>query len=127
MVYKNYRTTKYGFPCFFLTVKTSLGIGRVVATIIPQHESEKLLAQGLRVIKEWNPSWSQGFSMTDKSSVELGAIGQVHPHAIRLLCDFHKSQAWEHWVNKNANNVLPQDRDTVLSYLKDLAYAITGT
>ena len=43
-----YRTTKYGFPCFFLTVKTSLGLGRVVATIIPQYESEELLAEGLR-------------------------------------------------------------------------------
>ena len=30
-----YRTTKYGFPCFFLVVKTSLGRGRVVGTIIP--------------------------------------------------------------------------------------------
>ena len=60
-------------------------------------------------------------------SIELGAIGQAHPNAIRLLCDFHRSQAWERWVNKNANDVLPQDRDTVLSYLKDLAYAVSGT
>ena len=64
--------------------------------------------------------------MTDKSSVELGAIGEVHPNTIRLLCDFHRSQAWERWVNKNANDVLPQDRDIILSYLKDLAYAVTG-
>ena len=121
-----YRTTKYGFPCFFLTVKTSLGLGRVVATIIPQYESEELLAEGLRILKEWNPNWSPCYTMTDKSSVELGALGQVHPNAIRLLCDFHRSQAWERWVNKNANDVSPQDRDTVLSHLKDLAYAVTG-
>ena len=38
-----YRTTKYGFPCFFLVVKTSLGMGRVVGTIIPQQENEILL------------------------------------------------------------------------------------
>ena len=25
-----YRTTKYGFPCFFIVVKTSLGMGRVL-------------------------------------------------------------------------------------------------
>ena len=121
-----YRTTKYGFPCFFLTVKTSLGLGRVVATIIPQYESEELLAEGLRILKEWNPNWSPCYTMRDKSSVELGALGQVHPNAIRLLCDFHRSQAWERWVNKNANDVSHQDRDTVLSYLKDLAYAVTG-
>ena len=64
-----YRTTKYGFPCFFLTIKTSLGTGRVVATIIPQHESEELLAQGLQILKEWNPNWSPRFTMTDKSSM----------------------------------------------------------
>ena len=122
-----YRTTKYGFPCFFVTVKTSLGIGRVVATIIPQYESEELLTEGLCVLKKWNPNWSPHFSMTDKSSVELNAIGNVHPSCIRLLCDFHRAQAWERWVNKTANGVLPQDRDTLLSYLKDLAYATTGT
>ena len=34
-----YKTLPYGFPCFFLLVKTALGIGRVVGTIIPQHSS----------------------------------------------------------------------------------------
>ena len=121
-----YRTTRYGFPCFFLTVKTSLGLGRVVATIILQYEGEDFLAEGLKILKEWNPHWSPRYTMTDKSSIELGAIGWVHPNAIRLICDFHRSQAWERWVNKNANDVLLQDRDMVLSYLKDLAYAVTG-
>ena len=121
-----YRTTKYGFPCFFIVVKTSLGMGRVVGTIIPQQENESLLAEGLRIIKEWNPDWSPLYTMTDKSSVELGAIGQVHPTAIRLLYDFHRSQAWERWVNKNSNGVSPHDRAMVLGYLKDLSYAKTG-
>lgn len=122
-----YRTTKYGFPCFFVTVKTSLGIGRVVATIILQEETEELLTEGLTILKKWNPKWSPSFYMTDKSSVELGAVGAVFPHCIRLICDFHRAQAWERWVNKGANGIFPQDKDVVLSYLKSLAYAITGT
>ena len=121
-----YKTTKYGFPCIFLTVKTSIGTGRVVATIIPQYESEDLLTEGLNILKNWNPLWSPRFTMTDKSAIELGAIGQVFPSAIRLLCDFHRSQAWERWVSKNANNVLPHDRDAVLAHLKKIAYALTG-
>lgn len=121
-----YRTTKYGLPCFFLTVKTSIGIGRVVATIILQYENEELLTQGLQVIKEWNPHWLPQFSMTDKSTVELQAIGNVYPTCIRLLCDFHRAQAWERWINKSTNGVHPHDRDTIISYLKDLAYATTG-
>ena len=64
--------------------------------------------------------------MTDKSSVELGAIGTVHSSCICLLCDFHRAQAWERWVNKSANGFLPEHRDLVLSHLKDLAYVITG-
>ena len=47
-----YRTTKYGFPCIFLTVKTSIGTGMVVATIIPQYENEDLLVEGLTILKE---------------------------------------------------------------------------
>ena len=50
-----YRTTKYGFPCFFVTVKTSLGIGRVVATVIPQYESEELLYRGTTSVEEVEP------------------------------------------------------------------------
>ena len=49
-----YRTTKYGFPCFFLTVKTSQE-QVVVATIIPQNENEDMLTEGLQILKQWNP------------------------------------------------------------------------
>ena len=121
-----YRTTKYGFPCFFVTVKTSLGIGRVVATIVTQDETELLLTEGLKILKQWNPNWTPSFFMTDKSSIELGAIGSIFPNCIRLLCDFHRAQAWERWVSKTANGVPSSDKDIVLSYLKDLAYANTG-
>ena len=38
-----YKTLWYGFPCFFLVVKTALGIGCVVGTIIPQYETEEFI------------------------------------------------------------------------------------
>ncbi len=90
-----YRTTKYGFPCFFLTVRTSIGTGMVIATIIPQHENEDMITEGLSILKQWNPEWSPKYSMTDKSDAELNAIKTVFPSTIRLLCDFHRAQAWE--------------------------------
>ena len=80
---------KYNFPCFFLTVKTSVGIGQVVGTIIPEFETEEMLSQGLQILKSWTPTWNPSFFVTDKSSVELNAVAQVHPKAVRLLCDFH--------------------------------------
>ena len=47
-----YITLRYGFWCFFLVVKTALGIGHVVGTIIPQYETAEFIQEGL---KEWNP------------------------------------------------------------------------
>lgn len=38
-----YKTNRYAFPCFFLVVKTSIGIGRVVGTILPQFETADLI------------------------------------------------------------------------------------
>ena len=58
--------------------------------------------------------------MTDKSSVELGAIGSLFPSCFRLLCDFQRAQAWERWVNKGANEVSHSDKESVLRYLKNL-------
>ncbi len=39
----------------------------VIATIIPQHENEDMIAEGLSILKQWNPE----YSMTDKSDAEL--------------------------------------------------------
>ena len=62
-----------------------------------------------------------------KSTVELNAVGNVFPSCFRLLCDFHRAQAWQRWVSKSANGVTSRDKDNmVLTYLKKLAYAITG-
>ena len=75
-----YKTLRYGFPCFYVVVKTSLGVGRVVGTIIPQYETEDLIREGLQKLTEWNPSWSLQFFMTDKSTEELG-IGKAYPNS----------------------------------------------
>ena len=147
-----YKTLRYGFPCFFLLVKTALGIGRVVGTIIPQHETEELIQEGLEKLKEWNPGWSPQFSMTDKSAQELGmvpkvkvdvlysaklnifavysyspgAFGNVHPNCIRLICDFHTLQAVERWVNCSWHCVPPESKSIVKAAFKKLVYAKNG-
>ncbi len=88
----------------------------IVATIIPQHENEDMIAEGLAILKQWNPGWLPEYTMTDKSATE------VFPSTTRLLCDFHRAQAWERWVSKGTNDVLPQDRSAILEILKKLAY-----
>lgn len=66
-----YKTLRYGFPCYFLVIKTSIGVRRVVGTI-PQYETEQLITEGLTIIKQWNPQWSPKYFMTDKSAQQLG-------------------------------------------------------
>jgi len=34
-----YKTNRYAFPCFFLVIKTSIGVGRVVGTITARFET----------------------------------------------------------------------------------------
>ena len=89
----------------------------VVATIIPQYENEELLVEGLTILKEWNPLWLPQFTMTDKSAVEIGAIGQVFRSSVQLQCDFHRNQAWERWVLKSTNDINPQFRSDVLEQI----------
>jgi len=62
------------FPCFFLVAKTAIGKGCVIGTIIPQYETEELIAEGLKVISSWNPGWCPDFFMTDKSAQELSKL-----------------------------------------------------
>ena len=38
-----------------------------------------------------DPNVEPSFFITDKSSAELSAVAQVHPKAVKLLCDFHAS------------------------------------
>lgn len=121
-----YRTTKYGFPCFFLVVKTSIGTGQVVGTIIPQYETTQLITNGLQVIKSWNPQWKPSYFMTDKSAQELEAVQTTHPSTVRYICDFHRAQALERWVSKGSNGVNAEDRRRITADLKALAYTCDG-
>ena len=138
-----YKTLRYGFPCYFLVVKTSIGIGRVVGTIIPQYATEELIAEGLKIIKQWNPWWSPKFFMTDKSSQELGMVSLTWlivfelelfyrcywcgtTKVFRLVCDFHSLQAMERWINKSSNGVKFEDKATVKSSFRTLLYATSS-
>ena len=67
-----YKTLRYGSPYCYLVVKMLIGVGRVVSTIIPQHETEELIAEGLEIIQQWSPQWNPKYFMTDKNSQELG-------------------------------------------------------
>ncbi len=78
---------------FFLCVRTNVGY-TVVAEFVIQSESAEQIAEALSIIKNWNPTWSPPFFMSDYSEEQL-AINKVFPDCTVYLCDFHREQAWE--------------------------------
>ena len=107
-------------------MKTSIGTGHVVGTMIPQYETTELIPEGLQVLKLWNPEWKPNFFMTDKSAQELEAIQVTHPATVRYICDFHRAQAHERWVAKGSNGVQSHERNRITADLKALAYTCDG-
>ena len=59
--------------------RTFIKTGMVVATIIPQHENEHMIGEGLTILKQCNPGWLPQYTVTDKSTAELNAFRKVFP------------------------------------------------
>ncbi len=57
--------------------------------------------------------------------IHTGAIAAVHPSTIRLICDFHRAQAVDRWVNRSQNGVPSSLKEVVKDMMKKLAYAKT--
>ncbi|KAK3755969.1 hypothetical protein QZH41_016829, partial [Actinostola sp. cb2023] len=118
-----YKTTRYSLPLFFLAVKTNVDY-QVVASFIIQNESTDSIKEALGILKQWNPVWNPPFFMTDFSEEEITAVEETFPDCTVYLCDFHREQAWERWVNKKDNGVSGQ-KEEVLSKLRQIARAST--
>ena len=117
-----YKTTKYELALFFVAVKTNVGY-TAVADFVVQYETTEQIAAALKIISSWNPEWKPPYFMTDYSEAEIGAIRDVFPSCKVYLCDFHREQAWERWVKDRKHGLSPDEGDTLLSLLRDIAQA----
>ena len=117
-----YKTTKYDLALFFIAVRTNVGY-MVVAEFIIQSESAEEISEALSILKQWNPNWKPKYFMSDYSEAELCAIEQVFPGCKVYLCDFHREQAWERWVQDKNHNLDAANRNELLSLLRDCAWA----
>ena len=61
----------------------------VIAEFVIHHERMKDIAEALQIIKEWNPSYSLKFFMSDYSE-ELWLTPRF-----TYVCDFHREQSLE--------------------------------
>ena len=117
---ETYKTTKYELALFFVAVKTNVGYS-VAADFVVQSETAEQIVEALNILSSWNPDWQPPYFMTDYSEAEITAITATFPSCKVYLCDFHQEQSWEHWVRNRKHGLSPDDGDTLLSLLRDIA------
>ena len=62
-----------------------------------------MLEFAIEKIKEWNPYWKPMYAMVDCCREEINAIEITFPECKVFICDFHREQAWDRWLNKTDN------------------------
>ena len=65
-----YKTTRYVLPLFFLVVTTNVDY-QIVGTFITENETKRAKKEALTKFKQWNPSTSPKFCMTDNCNEEI--------------------------------------------------------
>jgi len=120
-----YKTTRYELPLFFVCVRTNVGYC-VVADFIVQTESAVSIKEALSILRSWNPDWNPPFFMSDFSEAEISALEQTFPGVTVYGCDFHREQAWTHWVRNHKNGLNATEQEELLSMLRECAWASSG-
>jgi len=100
-----YKTNQWGFPLFMLNVVTNRGKGYPVAVFLLEQEDGSRIAEALKLISSWNPTWHPKYFMLDKSDAEFNAVKAAQPDSKVLLCDFHRLQAWYRWIRDSKHGV----------------------
>ena len=118
-----YKTTKYALSLFFLVVKTNVNF-QVCAVIVLQEESNQMITRALNTIKMWNPEVLPKYAFIDFDEREIVSLESIYPNIEVYLCDFHREQAWNRWVNK-AENGVANIADQVKVYLRSIAHSIS--
>ncbi|XP_046848037.1 uncharacterized protein LOC124441606 [Xenia sp. Carnegie-2017] len=101
-----YKTTKYSLALFFLVVKTNVSY-QVVGSFVLQSETSYAIAEALQVIRGWNNEWNLAYFMVDYPEEEMSEINRVFAGCQTYICDFYREQAWERWLSKSSNGLLP--------------------
>ena len=70
------QTTRYVLPLFFLVVKTNVDY-QIVGTFITENETKLVIKKAMIKFKEWNPSTSPKFCMTDYCNEEIMALDET--------------------------------------------------
>ena len=90
MLDATYKTTKYSLALFFLVVKTNVNY-QIVGSFVLQSETSESIAEALKVICDWNASWSPLYFMVDYSEEEMSAITSLFP-GVHIVLQYARKQ-----------------------------------
>ena len=68
--------SKIPFPLFCLFVQTNVDY-QLVGEFIVQTNEQSMIAEGLQIIKDWNPGWSPKFVVVDFNDQQIAAVESV--------------------------------------------------
>ena len=120
-----YKTMRYELPLFFVCIRTNVGYC-VVADFVVQSECAVSIKEALMILRSWNPEWNSPYFMSDFSEAEISALEQTFPGITVYGYDFHREQAWTHWIQNHKNGLTADERESLLSLLHDCAWAPSG-
>lgn len=65
--------------------------------------------------------------MTDDRNTDKQALKTAWPNAIQLLCTFHFLQRRWTWLYEGRNQISSQDKSSLISLIKEMVYAESGS
>lgn len=117
---------------FFVILTNSFAGGLPLGILITSTESDEVLIEGFKTIKELLPAETsfggrglQGpqIFMTDNSAAERNGLEANFPNAIFLLCQFHILQAFWRYVWDSSNGVSADHKKDLYFYFKRMVHA----
>lgn len=120
---------RLGCKVFMLLTNSSTG-GLPLGVIITTTESKDAIVVGLKMLQQLLTDSAFGgrglrgphIFMTDNSAAERGALKEVFPETLLLLCQFHVLQAMWRYIWKYETGVNPSHRRTLFFLFKSLVY-----
>ena len=122
---------RYNTSVFILSAAHPGG-GIPLRVILSSDEKEETITAGLKMLKEVLPKEAfhnngphngPGIWMTDDSQSEKGALRNIWPSAVQLLCTFHFLQRRWTWLWEGKHHINNTDRVPLIKCFKQLVYA----
>ncbi|XP_046900968.1 uncharacterized protein si:dkey-31c13.1 isoform X1 [Hypomesus transpacificus] len=117
-----HRRARLPLPLYLLGVRTNASVV-AVGMFVVQSRSAEALKEALGVFRQWSPSWSPAYCLTEDCPVEMEAVEGAFSGSLAVYNDFLRERTWTQWLGNRARGVT--DQAEVLEKMKAIAGALT--